>query len=187
MASDTARPRAEPAGKPPADETAAWRLRPATLADAEAIAQVLREAFAAYDGRIQPRPGALSESPSSLAAALEAGAGAVAVGDADSAADGVVVGCVLWCPREDGLYLGRLGVRPGWRGRGIARALIEAVLDAGRVIAAKKVTLNVRIVLPDNIVLFERLGFQRIAARAHPGFHHPTYYVMERMLNRPTG
>jgi hypothetical protein len=36
----------------------------------------------------------------------------------------------------------------------------------------------VRILLPDNVAFFESLGFTRTDARAHPGFDHPTYYVM---------
>ncbi|MFZ5792291.1 MAG: GNAT family N-acetyltransferase [Pseudomonadota bacterium] len=181
MRSDTAKPRAEPAEERAADGAATWRLRPATAADAAAVAALLREAFAAYDGRLQPRPGALSETEASIAAALEAGAGAVAE------AEGAIVGCVLWRPQEDGLYLGRLGVRPGWRSRGIARALVETVIAAGRQAGVKRVTLNVRIALPDNIALFERVGFLRGEARAHPGFDHPTYYVMERRLDRAPG
>lgn len=176
MRSDTAKRRAEAAQERTADEAAAFRLRSATAADAAAVAALLREAFAAYDGRLEPRPGALAETGASIAAALEAGAGAVAE------ADGAIVGCVLWRPQGDGLYLGRLGVRPGWRGRGIARALVETVIAAGRQANAKRVTLNVRIALPGNIALFERVGFERGEARAHPGFDRPTYYVMEREL-----
>jgi ribosomal protein S18 acetylase RimI-like enzyme len=90
---------------------------------------------------------------------------------------------VLWHPEGDGFYLGRLAVKPGWQRRGIARALVGSVIAAGREARVRQVTLNVRILLPDNIALFESLGFSRIEARAHPGMDHPTYYVMVRRLD----
>ncbi|QEX24037.1 acetyltransferase [Hypericibacter adhaerens] len=155
----------------------AFRLRAASPEDGEAIAALLREAFAPYDGKIQPRPGALSETGASIAAALENGAGSVAE------AGGLLVGSVLWHPEGDGFYLGRLAVKPGWQRRGIARALVESAIEAARIARRAQVTLNVRILLPDNVAFFESLGFERAAARPHPGFDHPTYYVMVRRVD----
>lgn len=156
---------------------AGFRLRAARPEDGAAIATLLHEAFAPYDGKILPRPGALSETGPGIAAALVKGAGSVAeAGD-------LLVGSVLWHPEGDGFYLGRLAVKPGWQRRGIARALVGSVIAAARAARLRQVTLNVRILLPDNIALFESLGFLRTEARAHPGMDHPTYYVMVRRLD----
>jgi ribosomal protein S18 acetylase RimI-like enzyme len=155
---------------------AGFRLRAAVPADGAAIAALLHEAFARHDGKVLPRPGALSETGASIAAALGKGAGSVAE------AGTLLVGSVLWHPEGDGLYLGRLAVRPGWQRRGIARALVGSVIAAARAAHLPQVTLNVRIRLPDNIALFESLGFIRTEARAHPGMDHPTYYVMVRRV-----
>jgi predicted N-acetyltransferase YhbS len=155
----------------------AFRLRPATAADGEAIAALLHEAFAPYEGKLAPRPGALSETGAGIAAALAKGAGIVAE------AGGLLAGCVLWRPEGDGFYLGRLAVKPDWQRRGIACALVGSVVEAARETRIPHITLNVRILLPDNIAFFESLGFTRIDARAHPGFDHPTYYVMVRRVD----
>jgi ribosomal protein S18 acetylase RimI-like enzyme len=153
-----------------------FRLRPAYPEDGEAIAELLHEAFAPYDGKLQPRPGALSETGSGIAAALGKGAGNVAE------AGRLLVGSVLWQRQGEGFYLGRLAAKPGWQRRGIARALVGSVIAAAAEARVPQVTLNVRIRLPDNIALFESLGFTRTEARAHPGFDHPTYYVMVRRV-----
>ncbi|MGH6881448.1 GNAT family N-acetyltransferase [Hypericibacter sp.] len=156
---------------------AGYRLRAATAADGETIAALLHEAFAPYDGELAPRPGALSETGPGIAAALVEGAGSVAE------AEGLLVGSVLWHSEGDSFYLGRLAVRPGWQRRGIARALVGSAMAVAQAARVRRVTLNVRIRLPDNIAMFESLGFTRSEARAHPGFDHPTYYVMVRSVD----
>jgi len=145
-------------------------------ADAAAIAGILRAAFAAYDGRLQPRPGALSETADSIAAKLADHRAILAE------AAGAAVGSVVYRPDGDGLYLGRLGVLPAWRGQGVGAALVDAVAAAGRLEGARRVTLNVRIALADNVDFFRRLGFREAGQGAHPGFDRPTYWVMLREL-----
>ena len=145
-------------------------------ADAAAIAGILRAAFAAYDGRLQPRPGALSETADSIAAKLADHRAILAE------AAGAAVGSVVYRPDGDGLYLGRLGVLPAWRGQGVGAALVDAVAAAGRREGARRVTLNVRIALADNVDFFRRLGFREAGQGAHPGFDRPTYWVMLREL-----
>lgn len=145
-------------------------------ADAAAIAGILRAAFAAYDGNLKPRPGALSETAESITAKLADQRAILAE------AAGAAIGSVVYRPQGDGLYLGRLGVLPAWRGQGVGAALVNAVAEAGRRDGARQVTLNVRILLPDNVAFFRRLGFREAGQGAHPGFDRPTYWVMVREL-----
>src|SRR4029077_10347531 len=105
-------------------------------ADGEAIVALLHEAFAPYDGKLAPRPGALSETGPGIAAALVKGAGSVAE------AGSLLVGSVLWHPEGDGFYLGRLGVRPGWQRRGVARAWVGSAIAAAQAARVHQVTLN---------------------------------------------
>ncbi len=171
-----------------------FALRASSPADAPVIAGILRAAFAAYDGLLQPRPGALSETAASIAGAFADHRGFVALPDAArvdangadaaqaDAADGRAVGSVLYRREGEGLYLGRLAVLPPWRGEGVGAALVEAVLAVGRAEGAGRVILNVRILLPDNVAFFRRLGFREAALGTHAGFNAPTYHVMERRL-----
>lgn len=83
----------------------AFSLRPAVEADADAIRDLVHSA------RLNPM-------------GLEWRRFVVAVSP-----DGGVVGCVQLKPHRDGSWeLASLVVRPDWRGKGVARALIERIL-----------------------------------------------------------
>ena len=80
--------------------------------------------------------------------ALEDGEGLVAFGQA--------------LPRAGGrMHLARVIVRPGARGRGVGRALVEALLARARESSASLVTLNVYRDNAAAIGLYEAFGFRR--------------------------
>lgn len=93
---------------------------------------------------------------------------------------GELIGSVFAARKDDALYLTRLAVRPDWRRRGVARALIGAVEDEGRRTGASRLTLRVRISLPANRRYFESFGFIVTGEGADPG--RPGYYAMQRPL-----
>ena len=147
-------------------------IRPATAADVSAIVKTLQRAFAEYDGRLEPQPGALRETGATLRSRVVPHGAAVAVTGKD------VIGCVLFERRGTEIYLGRLAVIPEWRGCGIARRLVDHVEHEARAAGAAAVTLNVRVALPENITLFLRLGYHEVGRLAHRGFSDPTFLVM---------
>jgi predicted N-acetyltransferase YhbS len=154
------------------------RIRPATMTDAPALAALIIDAFAEYRGRLKPESGALSESAATIAAEL-----ARPDHSALLALDGArPVGCVLCKPEDGDLYFGRLAVPPAQRGRGIARALIEAVEAHARRHGYPGVLLGVRIALPENQKLFASLGYVETERTAHPGFDVPTSITMRKVL-----
>jgi predicted N-acetyltransferase YhbS len=154
------------------------RIRAATAADAAALAALITGAFAEYRGRLKPESGALSESAETIAAEL-----ARPDHTALLALDGSQpVGCVLCKPENGDLYFGRLAVPPAQRGRGIARALIEAVEAHGRQRGYPGVLLGVRVALPENQKLFASLGYVETERTAHPGFDVPTSITMRKVL-----
>jgi GNAT superfamily N-acetyltransferase len=97
-------------------------------------------------------------------------------------ADGDIIGS-LFCARKYGaLYLTRMAVLPGWRKRGVGRALMAAAEAEARRIGAARLTLRVRKNLPGNRVYFERFGFAVIGEGADPG--RPPYDAMELSLSQ---
>src|SRR5690349_15074862 len=101
-------------------------IRHASVADASAIAEVVRRAFAAYEGRLQPPAGALKETPESIAEKLGREAALVAVTPAG------IAGCVFYRPAEAAgeIYLGRLAVLPECQREGVAARLMASLEEA---------------------------------------------------------
>jgi len=156
---------------------AAVRIRSLTVGDAAAAAGLIRAAFAAQSRATDPPSGALGETTASVATRLAEGGG----GGAE--ADGALVGVVLWAETEGALYIGRVSVTPAWRGRGLARALLETAEAEARRRGLKRMTLRVRLALDDNQRLFARFGFKPAGQGAHPGYAEPTFLVMEKRLD----
>src|SRR5688500_3261811 len=129
------------------------QLRPATQADVPAVLAVTAAAYREYAGRLQPDAGALHETVEAVERYLHAGGVIVAQ------AGGAVVGAVRYEPREDFVYLGRLAVLPGWRGRGIGQRLVEAVEDWAILLGLDEVRLGVRLELVENRELYTHLGY----------------------------
>jgi GNAT superfamily N-acetyltransferase len=158
-------------------EDAAYAIRPLTVAEAAAVAALVRAAFAAQPVAVDPPPSALRETADGVAIALAAGGGAGAW-----TADGLV-GAVLWRDEADAVYLHRLSVAPAWRGRGIGRALIGAVEAAARARGVARLWLSTRLALTGNRRLFAACGFVETERHAHPGYAAPTFVDMVRRLD----
>ncbi len=152
-------------------------LHPLVPEDAPAILPVIHAAFHAQSVPTDPPSGALRETVESIAAQIAAGGGA------GIQAEGRWVAAVLWAEEgEDALHLGRLAVLPGWRRRGLARALVAATEDEARRRGRHRVTLGVRLVLEDNRRLFAACGFVETGRTSHAGFSVATSATMEKHL-----
>ncbi len=155
-------------------------LRAMSLSDADAVAALVRAAFAAQAVMTDPLPSALRVTAADVAAHLRrGGGGAVAVVDAGLA------GSVLWEDKDGGLYVSRMAVAPAWRRRGVARMLMAAAEEAARVLRLPRVHLATRLVLTDNRRLFAACGFVETEQTAHPGYAEPTSVTMEKCLTSP--
>jgi N-acetylglutamate synthase-like GNAT family acetyltransferase len=155
-------------------------LRAMTLSDADAVAALIRAAFAAQAVVTDPLPSALRVTAADVAAHLRGGGGGAVFW-----ADEMLAGSVLWAAQDGGLYVSRVAVAPVWRRRGIARALVGAAEAAARAMQLPRVHLATRLVLADNRRLFAACGFVETERTAHPGYTEPTSMAMEKVLTSP--
>ena len=151
-----------------------WLLREAGEADAEALAAVIRAAFEEYRGRLDPPSGALAETAATVREKMRTAQAVVAL------ASQVPVGCAFLRPEEGRLYLFRLAVLPGHRGRGLGRALLAHAEERARALGLPRVRLGVRAALARQIAYYEDLGYRRVGDGTHPGYAGPTYLLLER-------
>jgi GNAT superfamily N-acetyltransferase len=150
--------------------------QPLTPAGAPDALATIHAAFAAQSVQTDPPSAALRETAASIAAEIAAGGGAGIPAPSGFAA------VVLWREKDGGLYFGRLAVRPEWRRRGLARALIAAAEAEARHRALPRLHLGTRLVLADNRALFAACGFTEAGVTTHPGYSAPTSVVMEKWL-----
>jgi ribosomal protein S18 acetylase RimI-like enzyme len=133
-------------------------------------------AFSNQSRPTNPPSSALNETPVTIAEHLARWGGAVLE------IEGAMVGVVLWEVQDGALYVGRLSVDPGFRRRGIARALMDEAEREARRRGLSRMTLGVRLGLEENRRLFRSCGFEDVGLRSHTGFSEPTWVLMERRL-----
>src|SRR3546814_11423399 len=88
--------------------------------------------------------------------------------------DGSLAGCLFAAPRGDALYLGKIAVRPGLQGRGLARRMLALAEASARARGFKALELQARIELTENHRAFAALGFEKVAEGNPPGYTRPT-------------
>ncbi|GAB2968779.1 tRNA (adenosine(37)-N6)-threonylcarbamoyltransferase complex ATPase subunit type 1 TsaE [Nocardioides montaniterrae] len=120
----------------------------------EAAAQVLAVVRAAFADRpaLDPPTDALAETEETIGALLGAG-GLLAY------ADGVPCGTVILDRVDDVICLRRFGVTPAAQGKGVARALVSAALEAAAARGVHQVAVLAREELPRTIGFWRSMGF----------------------------
>jgi GNAT superfamily N-acetyltransferase len=153
------------------------KLRVMAAADAQAVAALVRIAFAAQPVAIDPPASALRLNADDVLDHLRSGGGGAVASDATR-----IVGSALWSRADGGLYIARVAVDPGWRRRGIARRLLAAAEDAAHSAGLPRLHLGTRLALTENRALFAACGFVEVSRHAHSGYAEPTWVAMEKQV-----
>tara|TARA_B100000676_G_scaffold311865_1_gene383459 strand:+ start:701 stop:1189 length:489 start_codon:yes stop_codon:yes gene_type:complete len=145
----------------------------ADTADGQAVLDLVLEAFAYMEGRIDPPSSAHRLTVEAMAAQTEEGAVFMAEGR-----DGTLLGCVFLKPKGDAFYLGKLAIRPALQGEGIGRRLFEASIEEARARNLPEIELQARVELTENHAAFAAMGFREVGRTAHDGYDRPTSVTM---------
>ena len=151
-------------------------VRLAEPADAPAIAEVLRAAFAEYTAAYTPEALAAT-TPTSAEIARRMGEGPVWVALLDS----VVVGTVAAVPRAGGLYVRSMAALPAARGLGAGRLLFAEVERYATERGVTRLFLSTTPFLTRAIHLYEGLGFQRTEDEPHELFGTPLFTMVKEL------
>ena len=147
-------------------------IREARRDDIDRIFEVLRAAFAQYDGVLDPPSSVFSLDRQAIAAKIERGIVLILE------IDGETIGCVFGTIEADGIYVGRLAVRPDSRVAGAGSELLAAIETRARELGFGRCRLEVRIALEDLVNFYRRRGYAVTSSHAHRGYDAPTYYEM---------
>ena len=128
---------------------------------AAVVHHVVHEAFSERPP-LDPPADALLETEESLRTALAMQGGFVAL------SDGEPVGALLMAPVGSVLFLRRFGVLPAAQGTGVARALIDAAVEAAHSLGAYSLRVLAREELPRTIGFWEGNGFSRRVGQPSP-------------------
>lgn len=146
------------------------------FSDWAGLLELLHEAFAYMEKRIDPPSSLHRLTPASIAGKTKDETLFLAT-DGDE-----LVGCVFARRQGDALYVGKLAVRTKRQGSGIGRRLMDATERLARDSGLACMELETRIELVENHATFSAMGFVKIAESSHQGYDRPTAITMRKRL-----
>lgn len=135
-------------------------LRPATLADANAIRALTRAAYAKWVPVV-------GREPAPMTADYEAALHLHRFDLLEEA--GELVALVETLAREDHLWVENVAVAPAWQGRGLGRRLLAHAEALARNAGLAELRLLTNAAFTANIALYERLGYAVTSREEYPG------------------
>lgn len=140
----------------------ALRVSLAGAGELELVHRIMIEAFAEYRGRLEPPSSAHDETLADVERAILEG-GAVLAREGSAA-----VGSARFRLRPDHSYIERVAVLPSHRGRGIAGAMMRFLEEEALRRGLFEAQVGIRVALPRNRALYERLGYRLAKVEQHP-------------------
>ncbi len=127
-----------------------WVIRRAERLDAGALSACIDAAYAPYVARIADLP------PVSADCAEEIDKYQVWVAEIEN----VVVGGLVMIPEQGFMLLANVAVHPGCKGMGLGGTLIALAESEALVQGYRELRLTTHVEMPENIQLYEHLGWQ---------------------------
>ncbi|WP_339644057.1 GNAT family N-acetyltransferase [Jannaschia helgolandensis] len=142
-------------------------IRKASVSDAPAIRDCTNQAYARYIPVIGRKPAPMVAD---FKAQIAAGSVYVATG-----ADGDFQGFIVFFPEDQHILLENVAVLPSVAGQGIGKTLIHFCEDEGRRRGFEIVRLYTNEKMTENLLIYPRLGYDKVARRTEEGFHRIYY------------
>jgi ribosomal protein S18 acetylase RimI-like enzyme len=145
----------------PMNETSVVQPRPARSDEANALRQLVTDAYSRYIARMGKPPGPM----------LDDYARRIADGQAWVLdVEGVIAGLIVLEKDGDTLLLDNVAVSPAAQGKGYGRTLIAFAEQEARRLGYAELRLYTNVLMTENIALYERLGFRQTGRISEKGF-----------------
>ena len=146
------------------------RLRPATAADAAAIARCVEAAYSPYIERIGEPPGPMLDDYTETVRnhrvfVIETG--------------GEIAGAIVLIEERGTILLDNVAVRPERQGEGIGRRLMLLAEAEARRLGYGAIDLYTHELMTENFALYARNGYEEVERRTEKGF--PRIYMRKRL------
>ncbi|MBK8029100.1 MAG: GNAT family N-acetyltransferase [Chloroflexi bacterium] len=150
----------------------------ATVDQASIVHRIMLDAFEEYRGVLEPPSGAHIETVEDVINEMQHGGAVIAWLDDEA------IGSGRWRIEPEGyLYIGRVSVLPAFRGRGAARAMLEHMEQIARQRGITRLRLVVRMLLPQNIEMYRKQGYEIAEIIKHPRGNTEVVYMEKQLTN----
>ena len=136
-------------------------LRPATAADAEAVARLVDDAYGHWVERIGMVPGPMTEDYAEVIAKRR-----VMVAEEDER----IVGVVVFGAAAEGFAIFNVAVHPSLKGKGLGRTLIQHAESAAAQAGFDSIYLYTHERATENITLYAKVGYVEYERRSMGDF-----------------
>lgn len=158
-----------------------YRVGAAGFSDWLGLHSLLTDCFGYMEGRIDPPSSLNRMTPDVLSRkALQETLVVVFHGKE-------LVACGFLRDTDQGIYLGKLAVKPAFRKNGILTAIVGIAEQAARDRGKTALELETRIELVENHKAFGALGFVKTGESRHAGYDRPTSIRMKKPVFGPSG
>jgi ribosomal protein S18 acetylase RimI-like enzyme len=137
-------------------------LRPATLADAPRLSELVRAAYAHYVERLGGPPRPMTDDYAEVGRSRR-----VIVAERE----GEILGVVVLGVSDEGFFVDNVAVHPSHQGIGVGRALLEHAENAARDAGFDSIYLYTHERMVENLALYSRIGYVEYDRRPNGGAH----------------